>query len=459
MQHRERGWAANLLGVTQVRSVSIGLPVVLLLILTSLVVVHLRRVEQEELSADFEIQTTNAFNRLRAQFDVYLETVQSISSLYATGHDLERKRFAAFVARTISQYNGINGLGWNPRVKQSERAAYEQAARDDGLTDFQFRQWTPDAATPWTASDDQWATEYVPAYLLEPYEPNKSAIGIDVASNPTRREALQRARDSGRAVATARITLAQDTSQQAGFLIFAPVYAVGSSTETVTDRRENLRGYAVGVFRVANIVQQAMAELKFDGITLQITDQSADGDQQLLFDDSASGTSGSNEEKSNGRSGNVRSSLASTFKYDVGSRKWQITFAATQEFIEARRRRDYWVILGAGILSSILLGIVIRLVINRASEVEELVRLRTEQLREVNTQLEQEGRDREQAQLALQAKAAELEKSNEYLTRFNRSASGRERRMIDLKKEINELLEASGQPARYNVTFTENSSD
>ena len=102
MQHRERGWAANLLGVTQVRSVSIGLPVVLLLILTSLVVVHLRRVEQEELSADFEIQTTNAFNRLRAQFDVYLETVQSISSLYATGHDLERKRFAAFVARTIS---------------------------------------------------------------------------------------------------------------------------------------------------------------------------------------------------------------------------------------------------------------------------------------------------------------------------------------------------------------------
>jgi CHASE1-domain containing sensor protein len=455
VQQSERRWVTSLLSATQTRSVSIGLPVALLLILTSLVVGHLRRVEQEEMRADFEVQTSNAFNRLRAQFAVYLETVRSISSLYATGHELERVRFAAFVARTIQQYDGINGLGWNPRVMHSERQAYEQAARNDGLTDFQFRQWTPDGDTPWTASDAQWANEYVPAYLLEPHELNKSALGIDVASNPTRREALQRARDTGQAVATARITLAQDTAHQAGFLIFAPVYAVGASTETITDRRENLRGYAVGVFRVSSIVQQAMADLKFDGIALRISDQSADDDNQLLFDDTGNGQSAEPSAANAKPFIAESSSLSTTFEYEVGGRQWQIDFAATPEFIEAKQRWDSWLILATGISSSVLLGIVLRLVIGRATEVEKLVRQRTDQLHEANTQLTQEGREREIAQAELHLKAAELEKSNDHLTRFNKSASGRELRMIELKREINELLEASGKPARYDISFTE----
>ncbi len=49
----------------------------------------------------------------------------------------------------------------------------------------------------------------------------------------------------------------------------------------------------------------------------------------------------------------------------------------------------------------------------------------------------------------------ELRASNEELARFNRAATGRELRMIDLKREINELCEASGQTPRYKLDFTE----
>jgi GAF domain-containing protein len=41
----------------------------------------------------------------------------------------------------------------------------------------------------------------------------------------------------------------------------------------------------------------------------------------------------------------------------------------------------------------------------------------------------------------------------EDLARFNRAAVGRELRMIDLKKEINELCAAAGQPPRYALDF------
>ena len=51
-----------------------------------------------------------------------------------------------------------------------------------------------------------------------------------------------------------------------------------------------------------------------------------------------------------------------------------------------------------------------------------------------------------QVQTQLRAQAEEL-------TRFNRAAVGRETRMIELKKEINELCRRQGEPARYPLEF------
>jgi two-component system CheB/CheR fusion protein len=48
---------------------------------------------------------------------------------------------------------------------------------------------------------------------------------------------------------------------------------------------------------------------------------------------------------------------------------------------------------------------------------------------------------------------AELRANAEELARFNRAAVGRELRMIELKKEINELCRRQGEPARYPLEF------
>lgn len=46
-----------------------------------------------------------------------------------------------------------------------------------------------------------------------------------------------------------------------------------------------------------------------------------------------------------------------------------------------------------------------------------------------------------------------LKTSNDELRRFNKYAVGRELRIIELKKEINSLCQAKGEPARYKVDF------
>jgi len=47
----------------------------------------------------------------------------------------------------------------------------------------------------------------------------------------------------------------------------------------------------------------------------------------------------------------------------------------------------------------------------------------------------------------------ELRSSLEAIKRFNHALVGRELRMIELKKEINELYVRTGQPAKYKLEF------
>lgn len=49
----------------------------------------------------------------------------------------------------------------------------------------------------------------------------------------------------------------------------------------------------------------------------------------------------------------------------------------------------------------------------------------------------------------------ELRQRNQELERFNRAATQRELRMIELKREVNELARAAGRPAPYDVAFAE----
>lgn len=51
----------------------------------------------------------------------------------------------------------------------------------------------------------------------------------------------------------------------------------------------------------------------------------------------------------------------------------------------------------------------------------------------------------------LSSKGAELQKTNDELQRFNRSAMGREKRIIELKREVNSLAKELGRKAPYEI--------
>lgn len=87
------------------------------------------------------------------------------------------------------------------------------------------------------------------SFLIEFVEPftarNLRAFGYDMYSEPHRREAMSRARDTALPVLTGRVTLVQDDTGRhvPGVLLYVPIYRGGEVPLTVTERRKRLSGF------------------------------------------------------------------------------------------------------------------------------------------------------------------------------------------------------------------------
>ncbi|MBT8368570.1 MAG: CHASE domain-containing protein, partial [Deltaproteobacteria bacterium] len=198
-------------------ALALGLAVVL----TVVVFLNIRAGERNRAQLEFERRTDHLAQGLMTALGSYSDILYSIEGLFRASQRVDRGEFAKFVERSLFRYPGIQALEWIPRVPEGKRALYEANARRDGFPDFQLTELNPQGQLVSALPRE----EYFPVYYAEPYVGNENALGFDLASNPERLEAINRARNSGGPVASSRITLVQEVGRQFGMLIFLPIYA------------------------------------------------------------------------------------------------------------------------------------------------------------------------------------------------------------------------------------------
>ncbi len=180
-----------------------------------------------------------------------IQILQGITGLFSASQRVTRQEFRTFydsLALSEQALAGIQGVGYSRWIPAAELSAFVAGIEAEGFSRFRVY---PIGARPF----------YSAITYLEPFNwRNQRAFGFDMWSNPIRRQAMARARDTGLPSLSGKLTLVQETGAepQAGALVYLPIYRQGMPLLSVADRQQALSGWAYSPLRMGDFVRAAL---------------------------------------------------------------------------------------------------------------------------------------------------------------------------------------------------------
>jgi PAS domain S-box-containing protein len=348
-----------------------------------------RSQELEGLAADFNRLSQDHGERFQAQITSTVGVVGALGAALAIKNSITSHWFHAFSGYFSAEFPNIQALQWLPLVSRERRAEFERAASRELGRPFVITERSERGAL--VPAGDR--PEYLPVYLLEPLAGNEKALGYDVASDSVGRAALNKARATGRITASASITLAQETKDKVGVLVFFPVFENWSSPQKPAEKRGPLRGVALGVFRVDNLMASVTAHRHSQDMYFSLTEELADGRLRILAD--SWGRSGVLSDRPfPGRQAALPEAHGEVM-IQVADRMWRLHCLPTPRFVAANISILSWALLAAGLLVTSLVMMILWVMARHGR-----------QLTAVNQRLSEELWEREAAEAAATASEA-----------------------------------------------------
>jgi len=329
------------------------------------------------------VRAEHAFSEATARYTVaidqalsrHLDILNPIANFFAASNYVSRDEFQTFTGNLLQRQPGLQALEWIPRVSAKTREAYEARARADGVVDFAIKERNEDGNLVPAKERDA----YFPVYYIVPQVGNEKAMGFDLGSSAVRLSTLNKARITGQLAVSGRIRLVQETGDQFGFLAFLPIYRNGEPHDTPRQRRENLDGFTLGVFRIGDLVESALRSLITppSGLDIYLFGPGEEPEARLLYHHPsrvrAGGTTPQSEDT-------LRRGVHASEFLSVGDRQWEIVFAPVPGYFEPQAPWLAWSVLATGLLFTGLLIAYLVSVAGREKQIRALVRQRTEEL-------------------------------------------------------------------------------
>jgi diguanylate cyclase (GGDEF)-like protein/PAS domain S-box-containing protein len=211
--------------------------------------------ETQAASREFDAVADNHRQVLDAGFHKYEDKIVALRALFdATNHPISRREFEVFANELVADAGAIEAFSWIPRVERDDRAAFELGAAKDGFVGYRITALNPHGKPVTSGERD----EYFPVLYSAEVSREAPIYGLDLGSDPMRRQTLQRARDTDSFSATPIVTLKTGAAGRHGFLIVLPVFKHGLPHETIEDRRRNLAGFVLGVFQLSPLIDSIL---------------------------------------------------------------------------------------------------------------------------------------------------------------------------------------------------------
>jgi PAS domain S-box-containing protein len=303
--------------------------------------VLVRKAEQGRIQGTFEAAFSARVAMIAQRMATEEQILKGAAEFASQQAGLSRRAWRDYVTalELPRRYPGIQGLGHALWVPAGELPGHVRRIRSEGFPGYQVRALDGAASSPEGTG--------VVVYLEPMDERNVRALGLDVWSEPARREALRRARDQGVVAVTRPVHLVQDdlAERGAGVILYAPIYRKGMAVATVADRRRALLGWTNLPLRMDDHILGTLGAVP-EGFQLHVAEV-GNGAPVQLFPSSPSLVSAQAQAWRGTRLTRVRT-------LDVAGRTWTIQAQADSRFTTARGEGTHWTFLVGGTLVSLL---------------------------------------------------------------------------------------------------------
>ena len=306
--------------------------------------VHERDNEQARLRAVFDANARQTAGRIEQRIANYEQMLRGVQGLFSASDDVDAQAFGTYVDTVMAGPDaaGLQSIAFSRLVAPADLPAHVARLRASGHPDYRVRP----AGT---------REAYAPIALVAPDSvANRMVIGYDSFSEATRHAAMVQARDSGNATLTALVQLRVDASSELrpGCLIFLPVYARGTSVDSIADRRLHGIGWVRAAFRVGDLMSTLYGE-QSPGLVVRLHDGADTSEASLMYrSDSADTTAAEAGEAIH------RARFQAQEYVTLAGHTWTVQLSSLPEFERVHERNASTVILVAGVVLSLLLAMI-----------------------------------------------------------------------------------------------------
>jgi signal transduction histidine kinase/CheY-like chemotaxis protein len=346
------------------RAVPVALPMLLFFALFVAIFVRVNEWEEDAALLDFRLLSREVVDKVHTALDEQEVVLEQLNRSFTGSQPLSRADFQHLVGGLLRRFPTIQAVKWAPRVDGAGRAAFEAAQQAD-MPGFAIR------AIDGTRSRLEGERPYYyPVTYVEPFAANRSALGVDLASDADRRTALAKAVASGRVAATAPVRLGEDDMKRPEVLL---IFAVPGGPDGA--------GVLLVALHIGTLLDRLLAPVR-SLAAVELVDVEAGKPLYGAF-----------------APRRVAASYGESF--DFGGRRYNLETQPTAAYLARRHSWQGWGVLVAGVLSTGLLGALLMLGTGYARRIENVVDARTRDLAAVNQRLQVEIDERRQAEALL----------------------------------------------------------
>jgi signal transduction histidine kinase len=239
------------------------------IVITIGVAIFTHRIGEKQKNEEFAVVCQDIKTIISSRLFSHALVLRAGSGFFAVTDTVTRSDWKNFIEYSRFEKNlpGIQGIGFSLIVPKDELEQHIKRIQAEGFPNYTIH-----------PKDDR--SVYTSIIYLEPFTGrNLRAFGYDMFSNPTRRKAMELARDNDVAMLSGRVELVQETNVdvQFGTLMYVPVYKKGLPTNTIEQRRVAIMGWVYSPYRMKDLMQGILGYhdvVSQDRIQMQVYDDS-----------------------------------------------------------------------------------------------------------------------------------------------------------------------------------------